>query len=64
MQLLTKKNTSEKLVTACKINMKFVNGLSPPLLHETFVTRENLYNLRKYSLNKRTVKLSQLKLFY
>ena len=59
---ITKEKTihQNNLESLAKEIYKFLNGLSPPIMNDAFMIRNNKYNLRNfqclYSTNKRTVK--------
>ena len=55
-----KKIYQNNLESLAKEIYKFLNGLSPPIMHDAFMIRNNKYNLRNfqclYSTNKRSAK--------
>ena len=59
---MTKEKTihQNNLESLAKEIYKFLNGLSPPIMNDAFMIRNNKYNLRNfqrpYSTNKRTTK--------
>ena len=59
---MTKEKTihQNKLESLAKEIYKFLHGLSPPIMHDTFMIRNSKYNLRNfqclYSTNKKTAK--------
>ena len=59
---MTKEKTIHQtnLESLAKETYKFLNGFSPPIMHDAFMIRNNKYNLRNfrclYSTNKRTTK--------
>ena len=59
---MTKEKTihQNNLESLAKEIYKFLNGLSPPIMNDAFMIRNNKYNLRNFTLRNCTLQIREL----